>query len=61
MLDSMTLRSLWIDESGSTATEYALVAAMCAIFAIAGMMYFADRVVSVWDYVSTTVGNALAS
>ena len=33
----MVIHSLLVDESGSTATEYGLVAALCAIFAIAGV------------------------
>lgn len=53
-------RCLLVDESGSTATEYGLVAALCAIFAIAGMAFFADSVVAAWDYVSLTVGAALS-
>ena len=56
-----TLRGLLTDETASTATEYALVAALCAIFAIAGMAYFADSVVAAWNYVSETVGAALAA
>ena len=56
----MVIHSLLVDESGSTAPEYGLVAALCAIFAIAGMAYFADSVVAAWDYVSVTVGAALS-
>lgn len=53
------LRRVATEEDGSTATEYALIAALTAIFAIAGLTYFTSEVVAVWTYVAEVVGAAI--
>ena len=53
------LRGIATDEGASTATEYALIAALTAIFAIAGLTYFTGEVVSVWNHVADVVGSAI--
>lgn len=49
------------DDAGSTATEYALIAALMAIAAIAGLLAFADSVIHAWTVVADTVGAAVGS
>lgn len=53
--DPALLWTLAQDERGSTATEYAMLAALVAIFAIAGVVAFADAAVALWEGVSATV------
>ncbi len=54
-------RLTWLlhEEDGSTATEYAMIAALTAIFAIAGLTYMTGQVVGVWTYVAETVRSAM--
>lgn len=55
------LARLLSDEQASTATEYAMIAALTAIFAIAGLTYMTSEVVEVWTYVATVVSSAIGS
>ena len=47
------------DDRGSTTTEYALIAALTAIFAIAALTYMTSQITSIWQYVADTVGSAI--
>ena len=40
---------------GATAIEYGLIAALVAIAAMSGIGLFADRTITMWDYVSSTI------
>lgn len=55
------LSQLAADEQGSTATEYAMIAALTAIFAIAGLTFMTTQVVEVWTYVASVVGGAIGA
>jgi Flp pilus assembly pilin Flp len=54
-------RRLWRDAGASVATEYALVAAIVAIFAIAGLLAFSDAVGGLWGEVAAEAGDAMAA
>lgn len=47
------------DDHGSTTTEYALIAALTAIFAIAALTYMTTQITNIWHYVADTVGAAI--
>ncbi len=47
------------DRSGSVVSEYAMIAAMVAITAIAALLLFTDSADSVWSTVGREVGGAL--
>ena len=49
------------DERGATAVEYALLAAVVAITAVAGLFAFGQSASNMWDQVSVTVSAALGS
>lgn len=49
------------DKGGSVATEYALVAAIVAIFAIGGVLVFADAVGALWGQVGAGAGDAMVA
>ncbi len=53
------LRMLGGDRRGSNAVEYALLAAMVAITAIAGILAFADSSVTMWTDLSAIIVDAL--
>ena len=46
------------DESGSTAIEYGLIAALMAVAAIASMVFFGNSLAGLFNNVSNHVGNA---
>lgn len=48
------------DDSGATAIEYGLIAALIAVAAIAGMNNFADALAGMWNYVADTMENETA-
>lgn len=54
-------RRLWRDADASVATEYALVAAIVAILAIAGLLAFSDAVGGLWREVGAEAGDAMAA
>lgn len=50
----------WLqDEAGATAIEYALIAAIMGITAIAGLNAFGDGANGMWSRVGNSVGSAL--
>lgn len=58
----LTVRRLVLaveDDRGSTSTEYALIAALTAIFAIAALTYMTTQITNIWQYVADTVGAAI--
>lgn len=60
-MELVLVRLSWLlrEEDGSTATEYAMIAALTAIFAIAGLTYMTGQVVGIWTYVADTVQSAI--
>jgi Flp pilus assembly pilin Flp len=54
------LRRLAVDRRGSTAIEYALLAAMVAIMAIGGLQAYADSVSQLWNVAIAAIATALA-
>lgn len=54
------LRRLAADRRGSTAIEYALIAAIVAIAAIAGLQAFAGSMDQMWNVVIAAIAAALA-
>jgi Flp pilus assembly pilin Flp len=52
-------RSLAQDEQGQDLIEYALLAALVAIFSIAGLVEGSTEVNAVWDRIATGLENAL--
>lgn len=58
---ALIMSSLVQDEGGATAVEYALLASVVAITAIAGLLAFGQSASNMWDSVSTTVAAALGS
>jgi Flp pilus assembly pilin Flp len=53
------LRSLARDEKGQDLIEYALIAAMIAIFSIAGLVNASAEVNAIWDQIATGIANAV--
>ncbi len=53
------LRLLEGDERGQDLIEYALLAAMIAIFSIAGLVGASSEVNSIWGEISTGIANAV--
>lgn len=53
-------RRFLTDESGVTAIEYGLLAALIAVAALAGITLLGDRVYQMYTYVSAEVSAALA-
>ena len=51
-------KSLINDESGATAIEYGLIAALIAVAAIAGMGALGTQLKSIFNRVATTLQNA---
>ncbi len=52
------LKQLIDDESGATAIEYGLIAALIAVAAIAGMSSLGSQLKSIFNRVATTLQNA---
>ena len=52
-------RGLLVDRSGAVVLEYALIAAMVAITAMAAMILFGDSATTVWTTIASEVGGAL--
>jgi Flp pilus assembly pilin Flp len=52
------LRSLASDERGQDLIEYGLLAALIAIFSIAGLLSASDQVLVTWDDIATGIKNA---
>ena len=53
------IRSLARDENGQDLIEYALLAAMIAIFSIAGLVNASSEVNSIWGEIATGIANAV--
>jgi len=53
------LRLLEGDERGQDLIEYALLAAMIAIFSIAGLVNASGEVNAIWDQIATGIANAV--
>jgi Flp pilus assembly pilin Flp len=51
--------ALLVDRSGAVVLEYAMIAAMVAITAMAAMILFGASATSVWTTIATEVGGAL--
>ena len=51
-------RSLVQDEQGQDLIEYALLAALIAIFSIAGLVDAKTEVMAIWDGIATGIMNA---
>ncbi|WP_239805802.1 Flp family type IVb pilin [Croceicoccus hydrothermalis] len=52
-------RAIWRDESGATAVEYGLIAAVLVIGLIGSLIFFASGTIGMWDGVSTRTQNAV--
>ena len=55
------LQCLLADCRGTVAVEYALIAGMTAIIAIAGMTMFGDSATGLWAWVSGELTDAMSS
>jgi Flp pilus assembly pilin Flp len=55
-----TLATLWADNAGSTAIEYALLAAVVSVTAIGGLQAFAGSMDTMWNVVIAAIADALA-
>ena len=55
------LQSFWRDETGATAIEYGLIAAMVAVAAIASFMVLGNSVVHLWNNGASEVMAAQAA
>ncbi len=53
------VRSLAADESGGTAIEYSLLAAMVSVAAIGAMKGLGTSVTNTWNYSSNAIGNSM--
>ena len=53
------LRALARDERGQDLIEYALLAAMIAIFSIAGLVNASGEVNAIWGEIATGIANAV--
>jgi pilus assembly protein Flp/PilA len=56
-----TIRGLVADESGATAIEYGLIAALVAVGLIAAFTLFGESLSNLFNYVSDTAGGAMSS
>jgi pilus assembly protein Flp/PilA len=54
----ITLRNLIQDESGATAIEYGLIAALVSVAAIAALSAMGDSLVQIFGVVDTELSNA---
>ena len=55
------LSNLWRDETGATAIEYALVAALISVAVIAGASALGVNIGAVFDSISATITAAIGS
>jgi Flp pilus assembly pilin Flp len=55
-----TLATLSADNAGSTAIEYALLAAVVSVTAIGGLQAFAGSMDTMWNVVIAAIADALA-
>lgn len=53
-----TIKSFLYDESGATAIEYGLIAALVSVAAIAALQSLGGSLESIFNVVSTELGNA---
>jgi pilus assembly protein Flp/PilA len=56
-----TIKSFLNDESGATAIEYGLIAALVSVAAIAALQSLGGSLQSIFGVVSTELGNAAAN
>lgn len=54
-----SLSNLWRDETGATAIEYALVAALISVVVIAGASALGVNIGAVFDSISTSITAAI--
>lgn len=54
-----TIKNIWKDESGATAIEYGLIAALISIVAIGAMQLTGGSITSAFTAVSTALQNAI--
>lgn len=54
-----TLRAFLRDESGATAIEYGLIAALVSIAAIAALGSMGNSLIAIFSYVSSTMSGVL--
>jgi pilus assembly protein Flp/PilA len=52
------VRKFIADESGATAIEYGLIAALVAVAAIVALTNLGDQLGSIFNHVATTMGSA---
>ena len=56
-----TLKTLWKDESGATAIEYGLIAALVSVAAIAALSNMGASLTNIFGVVDTELTNAAAT
>ena len=56
-----TLRNFWRDESGATAIEYGLIAALVSVAAIVALSNMGTALTNIFGVVDTQLTNAAAS
>ncbi len=56
-----TIKNIWKDESGATAIEYGLIAALISIVAIAAMQLTGTSLISAFTAVSDALTSALTT
>lgn len=56
-----TIRSLLDDETGATAIEYGLIAALIAVAAITSFMVFGDAMMNLMNYGAGTAAEVMAA
>lgn len=56
-----TLRNFIADESGATAVEYGLIAALVSVATISGFEALGSSLVNVFDRVTSTLNTSVAS
>ncbi len=54
-----TLRAFLRDESGATAIEYGLIAALVSIAAIAALGSMGNSLIAIFSYVASTMSGAI--
>jgi len=56
---SNCIKAYWQDDSGATAIEYALIAALIGVGIIGGLRAFGDQTNGAWQSMSDAVANAM--
>lgn len=56
-----TIRNLWTDESGATAIEYGLIAALVSVAAIVALGNMGQSLVNIFSVVDSELSSAAAS